>query len=111
MQGIPLYTIEKVWKAVDTLASGTASLRQRLYDAHISSLHVLEASDFPDALKQEFEAIEEALTWIPVDREDEGTVAFTTNAMSDDEAKRLATRMVSLFYEMVNRYPDSRAPS
>jgi len=74
-------------------------------------LHVLRPSDFPDALKQDSEAIMEALTWVPIDREGEGTSTSTARAMSDDEAKRLANSIVDLFYEMVNRYPEPTASS
>ena len=111
MSGDPIYTIEKLWEAVSILASGTTSLRRRLYDAYISSLHVLKSSDFPDDLKQEFNELNEALTWVPIEREGEGTLSSTTNVMSDDEAKQLANNIVNLLYEMVNRYPEPKASS
>jgi hypothetical protein len=106
MQGDPVYAIGKLWRAVDILASGTASLQQRLYDAYLSSLHVLSKRDFPDKLQPDFEVIVAALTWIPVDHEGQGTAASTTDAMSDDEARQVATHIVNLFYEMVNRFPE-----
>ena len=102
------YAIEKLWVAVQTLAAGTGDIRERLFDASAPHLVVLDPQDFPEDLRTEFESVTSALTWLPAEEEDGGTLRSTVGRMSEAEARRTALRIVALFYAMVNRFPEAR---
>ncbi len=96
------YTYEKLMVAVSTL-TGPGDIRARLLDAFISALHVLGSNDFPEELRDDWLEIMQALTWLPAER-DEGTAQRTVEAMSDDEAREVASQVFSLFLQVAERY-------
>lgn len=98
------YTWEKFHVAVSSLASGTGSIQERLFNAYTGSLMLLEVhepNDLPADMRDDFEEITRKLTAVePVG--DEGSVWASTNAMTDMEASEIADRIVSL-YDRITR--------
>ena len=96
------YTYEKLMVAVSTL-TGPGDIRARLVDTFISGLHVLGPNDFPEELRDDWAGIKRALTWLPAEG-NEGTAQRTIEAMSDDEARKVASSVFSLFLQVAERY-------
>lgn len=89
-------TYERLYKAVDSLSTGTSSLQKRLEYAAISLVPLI-AREFPDDLQSEFDSIMEALSNKPEKVEGEGTIAATTRQMPDEKAQEIAESILSLF--------------
>jgi hypothetical protein len=88
-------THERLWLAVEALASGHGSLQSRLGDAG-QTLVPLRLADFPDELQSSFQELMERLSNKSALKE-EGAVASTTSQMSDEDAEDVAKRIVELF--------------
>jgi hypothetical protein len=83
-----------LWRSVSSLAGGTATIQERLLSPamFLTSLGPgLES--LPVRSRHELEAIIQGLT-------QEGTFDATLRMMSDDEAVKLANRIVSLYIEL-----------
>jgi hypothetical protein len=89
--------------AVQSLASGNASLQSRLNVAGESLVPLLD-TDFPDDLRTHFRKIIDDLTSKPAQLEGEGALAATTRQMSHEEAERVAGQIVDLFDEICCSY-------
>jgi hypothetical protein len=87
--------ITQLWLAVSDLV-GPEDLRSRLFDAYVHNLFRLKPEDFPEELRDEFARFERSFTWLPPETRGEGTILATLRAMSDDEAERLAQKVVEL---------------
>ena len=90
-----LYAVEKYAVAVSALV-GAEDIRDRLYHA-FKSILPLYARDMPEHLREEHEALKEALTWVPVEEPGEGTLRATLRAMDEREAGRLAKKFFELY--------------
>ncbi len=95
------YAREKLGQAMDAL-EGEGLIRQRLYRAWIDGLHVVQPRMLSDDLREEFERLREAFTWVapgPEAAEGEwpGTVVSTLKAMSEAEARELAAKIKRLY--------------
>jgi hypothetical protein len=89
---------EKLHLAVHTLATSTEGLQDRLASAwvHSGSLLALGApSGLPAELQVEYDAINDALT--KVHDPAQGGINATCATMSDEDARRLAERIVNLY--------------
>ncbi len=105
---------EKLGEAVETLASGTGVLRQRLYDAY-RPLGVLDPARLVDehvGLAQGLEDLKYAFTCLPASEErlDLGTLYGTLNSLDKDEAQTLAQRVVGLYEDVCRALYTSERP-
>jgi hypothetical protein len=85
---------QRLWQAVESLAGSADPIQERLYWAGMH-LAPLLPDDFEDADRAEFIGVMSALNA----REavgDEGTLKATTETMSDQEAVRIARRILAL---------------
>lgn len=85
----PGYVREKLFVAVDTLATGTGSIQKRITDAWVSALMRLKAEDFLPEDRDVFTALRDQMVG-------HGTFEEATARMSDDEAHEHARRIVEL---------------
>ena len=89
------YAYEKLWLAVESLATGTDPLQKRLQHAWFATVGVLP-DQIPEDYRSEWLDIQEALTKEPA-KGHEGNIAATTAAMDDETATKVAGRIFSLF--------------
>ncbi len=92
------YAAEKFWQAVDALASGTAPIQRRIADAALFLIR-LKDEDVPPELLERHHSLVERLTCTPA-AGDEGTIVATARALSDEDASRLASEIVSVFLQV-----------
>jgi hypothetical protein len=88
---------EKLGVAVNTLASGSRSIQERVADAWISALCRLEANDFPPELQDAFQALRQEATR-------HGNFEETAAKMAVDEARGHADRIVALYTHLLEKY-------
>ncbi len=93
------YSWEKLFVAVDSLATGTDSLQMRLANAFGGSLMRLTPKDFPEELRPRFEFIERMMTTAEP-QGDEGPIVATARKMSDREAVDVAKAILSLYHDI-----------
>jgi len=99
------YAWEKLYITVRNLASGTGSIQERLANAYLSGGYILnlaKGDDLPPDLLPSYEAINERMTRTPP-QGDEGSIVASTRQMSDEEAVKVAERIVDLFNEVAHR--------
>lgn len=96
------YASEKLFQAVNSLATSTGSIQERLGYA-FTNLHTLKPEDFDDPRQREqFRSL-----WAHVEnaaaRGDEGAMLAAARDMSDDEARDAARVIVELdgFYRPI----------
>jgi hypothetical protein len=94
-----LYALEKFGDAVNRMATSRDSLQGRLLDAYTYTFITITAEDLPESLQPDFESLVHDLTRRPAVAS-EGTAAATINAMSDDEARRMIGRVVTMLEEI-----------
>ena len=95
------YPYEKFMVAIYCFASAS-DIRTRIYSA-FTSFMTLKSSDFnafPD-IQSEFDDLKSALTKVKASG-DEGNVQATLNAISDDEAAAIASKIVDI-HLMISR--------
>lgn len=92
------YAHEKLWMAVDTLVTGTGSIRVRLIDATMG-LTVLNAGDFPPGLREEFTSLMKELTCKPA-KGNEGRIVATVRGFRNEKAAGYARRISDLCYKV-----------
>lgn len=92
---------EKLWQAIDTLATSDGILQERLSSAAISlaGVYLPLESDLPKKYQEEFKSIIQDLTRETA-KKDEGKIQATTRKMNDQEAERVARRILSLYIEL-----------
>jgi len=98
------YAREKLGAAVDALVSGAGSLKERIWTAYLC-FHPLTTKDFGPDLVGRFKGIEAFLTDADPNG-GEGTVKAALAAMSDDDCSQLASRLLCLYVEVIERTPD-----
>ncbi|MEA5617900.1 hypothetical protein VB711_08620 [Cronbergia sp. UHCC 0137] len=97
------YTREKLYSAVEILASSNESIQDRLHSAYINALIRLhEPNDFPEELREEFNEINKRLTEIQA-TSNEGSVQATTTKMSEEEAGNVAEKIVTLYDQIARK--------
>jgi hypothetical protein len=97
MASVPrdVYALEKVWLALDCLATSAAPIQARLHEASLALITV-KAEDFSDAAaRTKYGPIRETLR-PPKTRGGEGNLAATVNAMSDEQAVAVAKAIYEL---------------
>ena len=92
---------ERVWKAIDVLATSPRTLQYRLFIAGIELLP-LRQQDFPTFLQADYKYIMGALTAREAEDGDDGTLNATTRQLTDSEATVIAERMWKLYSDLVN---------
>lgn len=108
-------TAWKMRAAIETLATSTGTLQERLADVYRSHLMPLDQMghewDFPPDLRDEKALIDQWMTSAPT--RGEGTLRATVEKMPDEEAVRIAEAIVALNYhvwEALNEQGDRRFP-
>ena len=96
-----LYARGRLGQAMDALEED-GPIKERLYRAWMRGPSVVQPRFLSDALREEFERLREAFTWVPPGPEAAeggwpGTVVSTLRVMSDEEAGELAARMRRLY--------------
>lgn len=89
------YAKEKLWQAVDVLATGDHSIQQRLADAAIY-LTRLTPADLPEELQERFGGVLRELTKETAEGT-EGTITATTRKLSSEQGSKLAGRIFSIY--------------
>jgi hypothetical protein len=91
------YVAEKLFAAVETLASGTSPLRERLEFAYLDSVSRvrLHADCLPERARQVFDAIQASVTQLEPEGE-LGSISVTIRAMSDRDAARVVQQIILL---------------
>jgi hypothetical protein len=94
------YAEQKFCVAVDSMATSSKGIRERIMGAFLS-FSPIRAEQFEDSeLQKRFAEIHEALTKVePVG--DEGSVRATLNSATDQECERIA-KMIVEFHEIVH---------
>ena len=92
---------EKLWQAIDTLATNGGTLQERLANAAISlcGVYLPSEGDLPKKCQEEFKSIIQDLTKEPA-KSDEGRIQATIWEMSDQEAKSVAERILNLYTQL-----------
>jgi hypothetical protein len=99
------YPSEKFYNAVDTLATSSRPLQQRIADAFSHSLHLLlvHSDALPGDTKQKL--IEYEAAWNAVDDAGEqGTINVWARRLSDDEAMEVASWIVEQAFELHRQF-------
>ena len=95
------YGREKFLVAVDSMATGPDRIQQRLVDAWVYSLHLIEPGrDLPQEFRADFAELHRQATARPIEFPGEGTIQATLRQMTDDEGMQMAQRIVSLAHEL-----------
>jgi hypothetical protein len=91
------YAWEKLMQAVDSLATGTGRLQERLADAALFLIR-LKPDDIPEGdLRRTFLGVMDDLTYTPPQGE-EGSIAASLKITNDEDARAIAKRIVALFH-------------
>jgi len=98
------YAREKLFSAIETLATLSGDVRSRLFAAY-SAFHPLREDDFPDELKEDWRWIERSLTKFgPIyNYKGEvvvGSVEKTLKRIRNRTGEKIARRLFHLFYEL-----------
>ena len=111
------YVWEKLYTAVNILATGQGTIQERLGSAYADSLIRLRGieNDIPDEIRPDFEALGKALTRVKAEG-NEGTIIATIRTMEVDEASRHAETILHMFdvvakMDPQNEYHDRSASS
>ncbi len=96
-QGDFSFAFAKLEEAVEQLV-GQDDIKERLSGATITMAPIFP-DDFPAGrLRDEYTSIREALTWLPPEEgSDQGLLGATIDAMTEEEAARLARRLFTLY--------------
>jgi hypothetical protein len=90
------YAYQNFMMAVDGMATGVGDIRERLADAYKAHFIMLFSEDFGDTDdRADFEFIKKALTDTPP-AGSEGSVEASVAAMSDEQCREVAKRIVRL---------------
>ena len=91
------------WKsraALEALAGGEGTLRQRIMWALLSFAGLLEG-ELPEPFRESYLELQAQVTWKADGAPEEGTYANTLAAMSDEDAGKVADQIVKLFEQSV----------
>lgn len=98
------YICDKLFIAIESLATGKDSIQQRLFDACFPDILLFRVDYFPANLQQRWEDIKAGIIWKPA-KGDEGSLQATIFAMSEDEAVSIAKKICA-FYELLEDQKD-----
>jgi hypothetical protein len=94
------YGREKLWQAVDCLATSSGTIQQRLESAAMFLIRLNPGDQsLPSELHGEFESIYHDLTKTTA-QGSEGRIQATLQLMSDEEGSKLASRIFSLYTKL-----------
>ena len=93
------YGREKLWQAVNALATGSGSIQERLENAAIFLIRLQAGEDLPEEHRATFEAILHELTKEQATG-DEGNIRATLANTSSERGRALAGRILSLYTEL-----------
>ena len=102
------YAAEKYGVAVDSLATSTGTIQQRLKSAYFSSMRLMPDNIEERGLWQRHGALHAAMTRVH-EGPGEGYLEKTLNQMSDEEAVRLASELVSINHSIQELYHEELA--
>lgn len=92
------YEWEKLSQALDILATGRGGIRQRLIAAAMQA-HILGEPDrFPADVRPLLTRFWAEMTAVP--SETEGSIAASVNAMSEEQAVKLAGQLRSIYFRV-----------
>jgi hypothetical protein len=97
------YAVEKLWEAVDVLATDKHRIKARLERAAVGVAQASGAKDWPPALKAEHRALLDRLTAVQPTA-NEGAVAATVEQMSEDDAVEIAGAIIALAHKVTDAY-------
>ena len=98
------YPWEVFFTATHGLASGTGRIQERLENTGSYLVgRVRPPLSMPDEIQQKADSIMDRITCIPA-KGDEGTLAATCRQLSDDDARKIAQDVVSVFDEICKLY-------
>jgi hypothetical protein len=102
------YIWEKLYTAVNILATGQGTIQERLGSAYRDSLMRLRGveNEIPEEIRNDFEALEKALTREEA-KGDEGTIAATMRVMEADEAAKHAETILSMYDTVAKMDPQN----
>jgi hypothetical protein len=101
------YAWEKLMQAVDSLATGTGRLQERLADAALFLIR-LRPEDIPEGdLRRTFLGVMDDLTYA---QGEEGSIAASLKIKDDEDARAIAQRIVALFHAIVREMHDRGPP-
>lgn len=95
-------TYERLRLAVESLATGSDNIQNRLYYAFLS-IYVFREADFPVKLRADFREIYEDMTKVEAVG-DEGNIKATCRGMSDEDAEMIAQKIFNLFTTISRSY-------
>ena len=102
------YFHEKFSAAVQSMAASPESIQDRIADAYISQLHVLQPDELPDEIRMDFKIMVQQLTGAePLGNE--GSVKASVNQMSEDDAVSVAQKIVHMYDAIEARYHEELA--
>jgi hypothetical protein len=93
------YGRQNLYRAVNSLATGTGTIQKRLESAATNLPGQSPAEWFPPELRHKLEAILQELTRTPA-QGTEGKLQATLRMMSDEEGAEIAQRIFSLYIEL-----------
>jgi hypothetical protein len=102
MPNSAFYVLEKLIQAVDTLATGSGRVQERIASA---ALHFLPArpEDLPyEDLRRTFIGIRDDIAFEPA-KGNEGRIAATMRITNDEDARAIARRILNLYLELNER--------
>jgi hypothetical protein len=89
-----------LWRSIDSLATGTGAIQDRLRSPAIFLLSLgLGLESLPVESRHELDAIRQDLTKVTT-QGSEGTIEATLRVMNDDEGKKIAGRILSLYIDL-----------
>jgi hypothetical protein len=95
-----LYALEKFGGAVDSMASSTGSIQERLFNAFMI-FHPVQENDFSDPENAElYRSIHDRLTSVKNGPESRGYVQNTLDQMSDEDAEQVASDIATLAHRL-----------
>jgi hypothetical protein len=90
------YALEKFGAAVDSMATSSRSIQDRLFNAYMG-FHPVQENDFREAESAElYRSIHDRLTSVKDGPESRGYVQSTLDQMSDEMAEEIARDIVTL---------------
>lgn len=90
---------EILWVAIHTLATGEGSLQERLASAAMGLISLPAKNGLPEKYQEALESIIQDLTKEPA-KGNEGRIQATTCEMNDQEASRVADKILGLYTQM-----------
>lgn len=102
------YVWEKLYTAVNILATGQGTIQERLGSAYMDSLMRLsgDRDEIPEEIRSDFEVLKRELTREKA-QGDEGTIAATMRIMDPHEAARHAEKIVEMFDTVAKMDPQN----